>query len=85
VDPDSWVDGTLAIAKRAGLFACDDLDAATHMIARLNGEQLEPGLAGTAGLGAVLGGADLIRFFLSEEYHRLREVLIRRDSVPGGG
>jgi tetratricopeptide (TPR) repeat protein len=83
VDPDSWIDGMLAIAKRAGLFACDDLDAATHMIARLNGEQLEPGLAGTAGLGAVLGGADLIRFFLSEEYHRLREVLIRRDSVPG--
>jgi hypothetical protein len=85
VDPDSWIDGMLAIAKRAGLFACDDLDAATHMIARLNGEQLEPGLAGTAGLGAVLGGADLIRFFLSEEYHRLREVLIRRDSIPGGG
>ncbi|HWN67292.1 MAG TPA: tetratricopeptide repeat protein, partial [Haliangium sp.] len=83
-DVEAWIDGMLAMAKRAGLFACDDLDAATRMIARLNGEMLEPGPSGTAGLGAVLCGADLIRFFLSEEYHRLRDVLTRRESTPGG-
>jgi tetratricopeptide (TPR) repeat protein len=82
LDVEAWIDGMLAMAKRAGLFACDDLDAATRMIARLNGELLEPGPTGTAGLGAVLCGADLIRFFLSEEYHRLRDVLIRRESTP---
>lgn len=82
IDVETWIDGMLAMGKRAGLFACDDLDAAAHMIARLSGEVLEPGPAGTAGLGAVLCGADLIRFFLSEEYHRLRDVLIRRESTP---
>jgi tetratricopeptide (TPR) repeat protein len=83
-DVEAWIDGMLAMAKRAGLFACDDLDVATRMIARLNGEILEPGPSGTAGLGAVLCGADLIRFFLAEEYHRLREILARRESTPGG-
>jgi tetratricopeptide (TPR) repeat protein len=84
LDSEAWIDGMLAMARRAGLFACDDLQAATRMIARLNGELIEPGPGGAAGLGAVLCGADLIRFFLSEEYHRLREVLIRRESTPGG-
>jgi hypothetical protein len=83
IDIETWIDGMLAMAKRAGLFACDDLDISTRMIARLNGELLEPGPSGTAGLGAVLCGADLIRFFLAEEYHRLRDVLTRRESTPG--
>src|SRR5690606_25224747 len=38
VDTDAWIDGMMAIAKRAGLFACDDFRAATRMIARLSGE-----------------------------------------------
>ena len=74
VNPDEWIDQMLAIPKRAGLFACDDFFAATRMIARLNGENLAVGQEATA-LGAVLGGADLVRFFLSDEYHRLREIL----------
>ena len=29
----------------------------------------------TIALGAVLGGADLVRFYLSDDYHRIREQL----------
>jgi hypothetical protein len=83
VDIDIWIEGMLAVAKRAGLFACDDMDAAIRMIARLYGERLEPGPTGTAGLGAVLGGPDLIQFYLSDEYHRLRELLSNAMSTTG--
>jgi hypothetical protein len=34
----------------------------------------------TVALGAVLGGADLVRFYLSDDYHRLRETLA---TAPG--
>lgn len=83
VDIDVWIEGMLAIAKRAGLFACDELDATVRMIARLHGERLESGPAGTAGLVSVLGGPDLIRFYLSDEYHRLREILSNPASTTG--
>lgn len=75
VDIDVWIEGMLAVARRAGLFGCDNFDAAIRMNARMYGERLEPGPAGTAGLGAVLGGPDLIQFYLSDEYHKLREIL----------
>ncbi len=74
VDAEAWIDGMLAMAKRGGLLACDDLAAATWMIARLSGEMLLSHDA-TIALGAVLGGADLIRFYLSDDYHHLREHL----------
>lgn len=74
LDADAWIDGTLAMSKRGGLLACDDLAAATWMIARLSGEMLLSHDA-TIALGAVLGGADLIRFYLSDDYHHLREHL----------
>ena len=61
-------------AKRGGLLACDDFAAATWMIARMSGENLGSDDA-TVALGAVLGGADLVRFYLSDDYHRLREAL----------
>ncbi len=82
VSADYWFSEVIAMAARAGLFACDDLDAALRVIARMNGEELPAGTLGTAGLGAVLGGADMIRFYLSEEYHQMRRSLTGRASQP---
>jgi len=74
VDGDAWIDGMLATAKRGGLLVCDDFSAATWMIARLTGE-MPLAREGNQALGAVLGGADLVRFYLSDDYQRLREHL----------
>ncbi len=77
LDTEAWIDGMIACAKRGGLLACDDFAAASWMIARVSGENL--GHLGsqeaTVALGAVLGGADLVRFFLSDDYHRARDAL----------
>ena len=74
LDGDAWIDAMLAIAKRGGLVACDDFPAATWMIARISGEMLLSHDA-TVALGAALGGADLVRFYLSDDYQRIREHL----------
>ncbi|MEZ4400601.1 MAG: hypothetical protein R3B06_11315 [Kofleriaceae bacterium] len=74
LDGDAWIDGMLAMTKRGGLVACDDFAAATWMIARISGEMLLSHDA-TVALGAVLGGADLVRFYLSDDYQRIREHL----------
>ena len=74
VDPGAWVDGMLALAKRAGLLAADDFAAAIWMVARLSGEDL-PSHDATVALGAVLGGPDLVRFYLSDDYQHLRDLL----------
>ncbi|MGN6108988.1 MAG: tetratricopeptide repeat protein, partial [Kofleriaceae bacterium] len=74
VDPGAWIDGMLALAKRAGLLACDDFSAAIWMVARLAGEQLANHEA-TVALGSVLGGPDLVRFYLSDDYQHLRDQL----------
>lgn len=74
VDPGAWIDGMHACAKRAGLVACDDFQAAIWMVALLSGEQLSSHHA-TVALGAVLGGADLVRFYLSDSYQHLRDLL----------
>ncbi|HEU0029699.1 MAG TPA: tetratricopeptide repeat protein [Kofleriaceae bacterium] len=74
VDPSAWADGMLALAKRGGLLACDDFSAAIWMVARLAGERLASHDA-TVALGAVLGGPDLVRFYLSDDYQHLRDLL----------
>ena len=74
-DSEDWIDGMLATDRRAGLFACDDFAAATRMIARLGGDRLGP--SDIQALALVLCGEDLVRFYLSDEYHRLRESLSR--------
>jgi len=74
LDGDVWIDAMLNSAKRGGLVACDDFAAATWMIARISGEMLLSHDA-TVALGAVLGGADLVRFYLSDDYHRIRDHL----------
>jgi hypothetical protein len=77
-DSEEWIDGMLATDRRAGLFACDDFASATRMIARLGGDHL--GASDIQALALVLCGEDLVRFYLSDEYHRLRESLSR--SLP---
>ncbi|HTE53589.1 MAG TPA: hypothetical protein VK698_22190 [Kofleriaceae bacterium] len=74
-DSEEWIDSMLATDRRAGLFACDDFSAATRMIARVGGDHL--GAADIQALALVLCGEDLVRFYLSDEYHRLRESLSR--------
>lgn len=84
-DSEDWIDGMLAIGRRAGLLMCDDFATATRVIARLGGENL--GHADTQALALVMCGEDLVRFYLSDEYHRLRETVCRTavapTSVPG--
>jgi len=74
VDPSGWIDGMLALAKRAGLVACDDFAAAIYMVARMSGEKPASHDA-TVALGAVLGGPDLVRFYLSDDYQHVRDIL----------
>jgi tetratricopeptide (TPR) repeat protein len=74
VDPGAWMDTMLACAKRGGLVACDDFAAAIWMVARLSGEVLETN-DDTVALGAVLGGPDLVRFYLSDNYQLIRDLL----------
>jgi len=74
VDPGAWIDGMLACAKRAGLVACDDFHAAIWTVALLSGEKLTSHQAAVA-LGSVLGGPDLVRYYLSDNYQQVRNLL----------
>ncbi|HEX8113311.1 MAG TPA: hypothetical protein VF516_36525, partial [Kofleriaceae bacterium] len=74
IDPGAWIDGMLACAKRAGLIACDDFHAAIWTVALLSGEKLASHHA-TVALGSVLGGPDLVRYYLSDNYQQIRNLL----------
>jgi tetratricopeptide (TPR) repeat protein len=74
LDPGAWIDNMLACAKRGGLVACDDFAAAIWAVARLSGELLATH-DDTVALGAVLGGPDLVRFYLSDNYQLIRDLL----------
>ncbi len=74
LDTDAWMDNMLACAKRAGLVACDDFAAAIWMVARQAGEHVGSH-EDTVALGAVLGGPDLVRFYLSDQYQMIRDLL----------
>jgi hypothetical protein len=74
LDPGAWIDSMLACAKRAGLVACDDFHAAIWMVARQAGENLGSH-DDTVALGSVLGGPDLVRFYLSDQYQMIRDLL----------
>ena len=78
LDPGAWMDAMLGCAKRAGLVACDDFSAAIWMVAKQSGENLGSH-DDTVALGAVLGGPDLVRFYLSDQYQMIRDLL----SLPG--
>ncbi|MDB4968944.1 MAG: repeat-containing protein [Myxococcales bacterium] len=72
---DGWFAALGQAADRAGLLACDDVGAAARMLARLGGEELAVSQDGAVALGQVVGGAELVRFFLSDAYHDLRSTL----------
>ncbi len=71
-------------ADRAGLAACDDVAAGARVLVRLGGGELAAigpgdgrmGEGSAVALGAVPGGADLVRYYLSDGYHRLRVALV---------
>ena len=72
---DAWL-AALALAEdRAGILACDDFAAAARALAILSGEELAVTPDGAVALGAVPGGTELVRYFLSDDYHRLRLAL----------
>jgi hypothetical protein len=74
-DPGLWVAGLQSASDRAGLLACDDVAAAARVLVRIGGSDLAVGADGAVALGAVPGGAEMVRYYLGEEYHRLRSAL----------
>ncbi len=75
IDPDSWISALASAQDRAGIVACDDFGAAARALALLSGEDLAMTADGAVALGAVPGGTELVRYFLSDDYHRLRTAL----------
>jgi len=72
---DTWLHALAHAQDRAGILACDDFGAAARALAILSGEELAVTPDGAVALGAVPGGAELVRYFLSDDYHRLRVAL----------
>jgi hypothetical protein len=72
---DAWLAGLGLAEDRAGILACDDFAAAARALAILSGEELAVTPDGAVALGAVPGGTELVRYFLSDDYHRLRLAL----------
>jgi len=75
-----WYAALVLAADRAGLLACDDVGAASRVLAKLSGESGDSlaaagGLGDALALGQVAGVAELVRFFLSDAYHELRSTL----------
>jgi len=73
-DMEEWMTGMNAVARRAGLLACDDLGASARMLAVISGEDIGDNYAA---LGTVFCGEDLFQFHISDEYDQLRTALNR--------
>src|SRR5205085_1967914 len=83
VEPDElWTSLTIA-GNRAGMLASDDIAAACRGLARLANEELAVDPNGAVALGAVVGGLDLVRYYLAEDYARLRGGLATEADVMG--
>ena len=74
MDMDEWIDGMNAVARRAGLLACDDLAAAARMLSTISGESI--GEQASA-LGTVFCGEDLFQFYVGDFYDQIRDSLSR--------
>jgi tetratricopeptide (TPR) repeat protein len=70
-DPAMWFQALGSACDRAGLLVADDVGAAMRILARFSGQELLLGTDGEVALGAVGDGADLVRYFLSDDFHRL--------------
>lgn len=68
-----WLGRVERSANRTGLLASDDVNAAITMLATLRGTGAADGVVL---LGEVEGGASLVGFFLSDDYHALRASLV---------
>jgi tetratricopeptide (TPR) repeat protein len=76
-DPEVWIEGMLAAARRAGLVICDDFRVAVRTTARLNGDTVMASEEAATALGVVICGNDLVQYYLSDQYHNLRELMAR--------
>jgi tetratricopeptide (TPR) repeat protein len=81
LDPDGWVHALALAQDRAGLLSCDDFGASVRVLTRLSNEELAVSPDGAVAIGAVPGGPELVRYYLSDDYHRLRQAL----GDPHGG
>ncbi len=77
LDMELWIDGMNAVARRAGLLACNDLTSSSLALALMSGETVHETYSA---LGTVFCGEDLFQFHVSDNYDRLRMAL----STPEG-
>jgi len=82
LDSVAWMSALALGADRAGLLACDDVSAAARVLVRMGGSDLPLGADAAVALGAVPGGAELVRYYLGDEYHRLRSALAQEGGRP---
>jgi tetratricopeptide (TPR) repeat protein len=85
VEPEAWLVALGQAQDRAGLLVSDDFQAAARQLALLSGEELAVTAEGAVALGAVPGGTELVRYYLSDDYHRLRQVLAEPLRGPSFG
>jgi hypothetical protein len=79
----TFLDALPLCAARGGLLACDDIGAAIRVLGKLQGEELtyldpvDPNRESPNGilLGQVQGGAELVRFYLSDAYHQVQSAV----------
>jgi tetratricopeptide (TPR) repeat protein len=72
--PAAWFAAAQTAADRAGLSGCDDVNAALRVLSWLGGQE-SVAIDGAIALGAVPGGAELVRYYLGDDYHQLRTTL----------
>jgi tetratricopeptide (TPR) repeat protein len=73
--PARWFAGVDRTANNTGLVACNDVSAALRMMAQLGGQDLAVGPRGEIAVQLVTDGPELVQFFLSDNYTKLRRRL----------
>jgi len=77
--PARWFTGVDRTANNTGLVSSNDIAAALRMVAQLSGQDLAVGPRGEVAVQLVADGPELVQFFLSEPYIKLRRKLARVD------
>jgi tetratricopeptide (TPR) repeat protein len=73
--PARWFAGIDRTANNTGLVACNDISSALRMMAQLGGQDLAVGPRGEIAVQLVTDGPELVQFFLSDNYTKLRRRL----------